>query len=128
MKPLVIQSLSINNPSLHLQVSYFFVLFLISRSKVSFNPNDSSEILITGNEIFQQYRLNNKKFYPNIQRCESMNIISHCWFNENEILLAIQGGFIYTITKHGNILQRYNINDDILCLIRYSRGVFVSTK
>jgi hypothetical protein len=81
--------------------------------KVSFHPNDSSQILITGNQIFRRYYLNNGRFSANdqgqFQQCQSMNITCHCWLNDNHILLGLNTGFICTINKHGDILQRYNV-------------------
>jgi hypothetical protein len=78
-------------------------------TKVSFNPNDSSEILLTGNQIFRRYYLNNGRFVLHDQRNESLNINCHCWLNENIILLGINQGFIATVNKHGHIIQKYNV-------------------
>jgi hypothetical protein len=86
--------------------------------KVSFNPIDSSQILITGNHIFQRYRLNNGHFSTHDQeefeRYQSMNITCHCWLNENDILLGFKTGFICTVNKYGDILQQYNVYADSL--------------
>lgn len=64
-----------------------------------------------------------------------MNIICHCWLNKNDILLGLNTGFICIINMHGNILQRYDVfnQSDInyekqICLLPFSRGVFISTK
>ena len=85
----------------------------ISLLKISFNPIDSSELLITGNHIFREYRLINGRFSSlgqgQFQRCESMNINCHCWLNENTILLGLDIGSICTINKHGDIIKIYNV-------------------
>jgi hypothetical protein len=65
-------------------------------------------MLVTGNHIFQQYRLNNGRFSVH-ERCESMNITCHCWLNENHILLGLNTGFICTVNKHGDIIQQHNV-------------------
>jgi len=71
-----------------------------------------------------------------------MNIRCHCWLNENEILLGIQGGFISIINKQYHLyvylfnfylflnrsLRNSIESDDINCLLPFSRGVFISTK
>lgn len=86
--------------------------------KVSFNPIDSSKILITGNHIFRRYRLNNGHFSAHdqgeFQRYESMNITCHCWLNEKHILLGLNTGFICTVNKDGDLIQRYNVYVDYM--------------
>lgn len=86
---------------------FYFIL------KISFNPNDSSEILLTGNHICRQYNINNGKFsksnFGEIKRCESLNITCHCWIDENNILLGLNTGFIYRINKNRDILNEYNV-------------------
>jgi len=68
--------------------------------------------------MFQRYHLNNGLFSTHDQgefeQYQSMNITCHCWLNENEILLGFKRGFICTVNKHGDILQRYNVYDDSL--------------
>ncbi|CAF1143866.1 unnamed protein product [Rotaria sordida] len=81
--------------------------------KVSFNPMDSREILLTGNHIYRRYCLNNDKFNQytdgEYQRCRSMNITCHCWLNQNHVLLGIYKGYICTVNNHGDIIQQYNL-------------------
>ncbi|CAF1441079.1 unnamed protein product, partial [Adineta steineri] len=81
--------------------------------QISFNPNDSSQIILTGNHIFEQYRLNNGRLsqytQEEFEQYQSINITCHCWINENHILLGLDYGFIYIINKHGQIIQKYNL-------------------
>ncbi|CAF1123424.1 unnamed protein product [Adineta steineri] len=83
--------------------------------QISFNPNDSSQIILTGNHIFEQYRLNNGRLsqykQDEFEQYQSINITCHCWINENHILLGLDYGFIYIINKHGQIIQKYNLTN-----------------
>jgi hypothetical protein len=81
--------------------------------KVSFNPIDSSELLITGNGIYVKYDLINNHLSTHgqgeFERCQSMNITCHCWLNENTVLVGLHNGLICTINKHGNLIEQYNV-------------------
>ena len=104
---------------------------------MSFNPNDSSEILITGNEFFEKYSLNKNSFSRMnsslFQRYETMNILGHLWMDLFVILLVTNQGDVYSINQHGEIIHKWKIDFrfssiDHVNLLLVSRGLFIATK
>ncbi|CAF3386343.1 unnamed protein product [Rotaria socialis] len=81
--------------------------------KISFNPKNCLEFLLTGNHIYRRYHINTDQFSPygsgQYQRCELMNITCHCWLNENHILLGLDTGYICVVNNHEDILQQYHV-------------------
>ncbi|CAF1929613.1 unnamed protein product [Rotaria magnacalcarata] len=81
--------------------------------KISFNPKNCLEFLLTGNHIYRRYQINTDQFSSygsgQYQRCELMNITCHCWLNENHILLGLDTGYICVVNNHGDIVQQYHV-------------------
>ncbi|CAF3849927.1 unnamed protein product [Didymodactylos carnosus] len=77
--------------------------------QTSFNPNDSSSIVITGNHIFRRHRIVDGRFksVPS-QKHEMGNFKCHCWLNNTHILVALDPGVLW-IVKHGDIVRKYNV-------------------
>jgi len=92
---------------------------------------NSYEILLTGDHLYECYRLINDRLSPmkdkSLERFQSLNINCHCWINQNYLLLAVDSHLIYLIDQLSNVIQTIEI-DQIVCLLSYSCGVFVATK
>lgn len=95
---------------------------------------DSSEILLTGNEIFDKYRLNKNRLTNST--CE-LNIEYHCWMNSSLILCLTDENDLHLLDQYGNSIQFFDksqINSSplkknwIISFVSYSRGFILSTR
>jgi hypothetical protein len=102
----------------------------LNNSKVSINPNDSSQICVTGWGIFKVYRYTEGNFKllqtPKFDR----NIHCHCWTSEDRIVLGTEEGKIIVIECSGDIKWETMVSSNskpksIHSIASYSKGFIV---
>ncbi|CAF1654987.1 unnamed protein product [Adineta ricciae] len=81
--------------------------------QISFNPINSSNILISGNDFVEEFHLNNgtisRIFREEFSRYSSSKITAHCWLNESHMLIAFENGFLCILNKDRQIIQQYYV-------------------
>lgn len=68
-----------------------FVVF-----QVSFNPQDNTQVCVTGNGIFRLFRYTEGTLkQTNFLRGEPQNYLSHSWLSEERVIVGTDTGKLY---------------------------------
>ncbi|XP_019386797.1 PREDICTED: cilia- and flagella-associated protein 57 isoform X1 [Crocodylus porosus] len=77
--------------------------------QVSFNPQDNTQICITGNGIFKLFRyIEGTLKQTNFQRGEPQNYLSHAWLSEERVIVGSDMGKLF-LFESGDLRWETNI-------------------
>lgn len=77
-----------------LEIVFFFLSFYVLQ--VSFNPQDNSQVCVTGNGIFKLLRFAEGTLkQTNFQRGEPQNYLAHAWVSEDKIIVGTDTGRLF---------------------------------
>lgn len=76
---------------------------------MSFNPQDNTQICITGNGIFKLFRyIEGALKQTNFQRGEPQNYLSHAWLSEERVIVGSDMGKLF-LFESGDLRWETNI-------------------
>ena len=66
---------------------------LFSHSQVSFNPQDNTQICVSGNGVFKLFRYTEGSLkQSNSIKLDTQNILSHAWMSEERVIAGTETG------------------------------------
>ena len=78
-------------------------------SQVSFNPQDNTQLCVTGNGIFKNFRYSegNLKTF-NFQKMEPQNYLCHAWVSEERVIVGTDTGKLL-LFEAGELKNEFNV-------------------
>ncbi|CAG5118964.1 unnamed protein product, partial [Candidula unifasciata] len=77
--------------------------------QVSFNPQDNTQLCVSGNTVFRFFRYSEGNLKPfNFQKVEPQNYLCHAWVSDDRILVGTDNGHLL-LFEAGEVKQEFNL-------------------